>query len=192
MRISRGSNGYSMDLSKSNLKGIGAVCLFVHGLIFIFYAIAVPAFIQHGVHAFITLAALLFIVALPAVYHYLGRVHRGAARAVTALFGLGMLLIVISDVLFMASAFPRLTHDLIYAFGNGLFVICLFAIGLLAWKGGFPKWLAILSLLTGIIGVLTYAPAAYLLLVPSLLLVGIWSLAMGFTLRGIKYPQLRA
>jgi hypothetical protein len=177
-----------MELSKSNLSGIGAVCLFVNGLIFIFYAIAVPAFIQHGVHGLITLAAVLFIVALPAIYHYLGRVHKGAAKAVTALFGLGMLLIVISDVLFMSSAFPRLTHDSIYAFGDALFVICLFAIGLLAWKGGFPKWLAILSILAGIIGVITYAPGAYLLLgnLPSLLLVGVWSLAMGFILRRTK------
>ena len=171
---------------KSSLSGIGAACLFVDGLIFIFYAIAVPVFIQHGVHALITLAALLFIVALPAIYHYLGRVQKRAAKAVTALFGVGMLLIIISDVLFMSSAFPRFTHDSISAFGDGLFVICLFAIGLLAWKGGLPKWLTMLSLLTGIIGLLSYAPGAYLLSVPSLLLVGIWSIAMGFILRRTK------
>ena len=186
MRTSRASIGYAMDLSKSNLSGIGAACLFLDGLIFIFYAVTVPAFIQHGVHALITLAALLFLVALPAIYHYLGRVHKGAAKVVTALFGLGMLLIIIADALFMSSAFPRLTHDSIYAFGNALFVICLFAIGLLAWKGDLPKWLALLSILTGIIGVLTYAPGAYLLLVPSLLLVGVWSLAMGSILRRAK------
>jgi hypothetical protein len=62
----------------------------------------------------------------------------------------------------------------------------LFAIGLLAWKGGLPKWLTMLSLLTGIIGLLSYAPGAYLLSVPSLLLVGIWSIAMGFILRRTK------
>jgi len=75
---------------------------------------------------------------------------------------------------------------LVYAFGNGLFVISLFAIGILVWKGGFPRWLAIVSLVTGVVGVLTYVPGAYLLLVPSLLLVAVWCFAMGFVLRKTK------
>jgi hypothetical protein len=175
-----------MGISKSNLSGIGAGCLFVNGLIFIVYAIAVQvaAFIG-GVHWLITLAAVLFIVALPAIYHYLSRLHKSAAKIVAGLFGVGMLLIVISDLLFLSSSVPRLTHDLIYVVGNGLFVICLFAIGVLAWKGS-PKWLGILSSVAGIVGILTYVPGAYLLLGPSLLLVGIWSFAMGFALQRTK------
>jgi hypothetical protein len=97
-----------------------------------------------------------------------------------------MILIIISDILFMSSPLPRLTHDLIYVAGNALFVISLFAIGVLAWKGSFPKWLAIVSIVAGIFGVLTYLPGAFLLLVPTLLLVGVWSFAMGFTLRKSK------
>ena len=174
-----------MDLSKSNLTQIGAACLILNGLIFIFYAISVPALI-HGVHWLITLAALLFIVALPAIYHYLGTVRKGAAKAVAGLFGLGMILIIISDLMFVSQSLPRLSHDLIYVVGNALFVISLLAIGALGWKGGFPKWLSILSIVTGIIGILTYVPGASLLLVPTLLLVGVWSLAMGFTLRRTK------
>lgn len=157
----------------------------MNGLIFVFYAISVPAFIR-GVHLLITVAAVLFIVALPAIYHYLGRVHIGAAKVVTELFGVGMILIILSDGLFASSSLPRLTHDLIYAFGNALFVICLFATGALAWKGGFPKWLGILSVVAGIIGALTYLRGAFLLLVPSLLLVGLWSLAMGFSMHRAK------
>ena len=171
-----------MDLSKSNLSGIGAVCLLVNGVIFIFYALTAP----FDVHWLITLAAVLFIVALPAIYYYLGRVHKGAAKAVTVLFGIGMLLIVLSYVLFVSSSLP--TSDLIYfqVYGDALLAICLFAIGVLAWKGGFPKWLAILSIVTGIIGVLAYVLNTFLLVAPSLLLVGVWSLAMGFTLRRTK------
>jgi len=174
-----------MALPKSNLSGIGAVCLFVNGLIFIFYATSVPTIVR-GVHGLITLAAVLFIVALPATYHYLSKVHKSTAKGVTVLFGVGMGLIAISDVMFLSSLVPRFTHDLIYAFGNALFVICLFAIGVSAWKGGFPKWLVILSIFTGIIGVLTYVPGAFPLLVPSLLLVGAWSFAMGFALLKTK------
>jgi hypothetical protein len=174
-----------MELSKSNLKAIASICLFVNGLIFLFYAIAVPTFVR-GVHWLITLAALLFIVVLPAIFHYLSKVHKSAAKAVTLLFGLGMALIVISDALYVSSLVPRLSHDLVYAFGNGLFVISLFAIGILVWKGGFPRWLAIVSLVTGVVGVLTYVPGAYLLLVPSLLLVAVWCFAMGFVLRKTK------
>jgi len=174
-----------MDVSKSNFQATSAVCLFVNGLIFVFYAISIPALI-HGVHWLITLAAVLFIVALPAIYHYLGRINKGAAKAATGLFGLGMVLIVVSDVMFVSSSLPRLTHDLVYVFGNALFVISLFAIGALAWKKGFPKWLGALSVVTGIIGVLTYVPGAFLVLVPSLLLLGAWSFTMGFALRASK------
>ena len=94
-------------------------------------------------------------------------------------------LIILSDILLVSSLIPRFTHDLIYVFGNGLFVISLFVIGVVSWKENLPKWVSILSLVTGIVGVFTYVPGA-VLLVPSLLLVGVWSLAMGFTLRKIK------
>ena len=154
-------------------------------MIFIFYGVAVPAFLR-GVHVLITLAAVLYLLALPSIDHYLSRVHKGAAKAVAILFGVGMVLIISSDALLMSSIIPRFTHDLTYVFGNGLFVISLFVIGVLTWKGNFPKWLSILSLVTGIVGVLTYFPGAFLLFMPSLLLVGVWSLAMGFTLRRTK------
>jgi len=177
-----------MEVSKPNLEATSAVCLFVNGLIFVFYAISIPALI-HGVHWLITLAAALFIVALPAIYQYLGRIHKGAANAAKAaigLFGMGMVLIVASDVMFVSSSLPRLTHDLVYVFGNALFVISLFAIGALAWKRGFPKWLGVLSIVTGIIGVLTYVPGAFVVIVPSLLLLGAWSFTMAFALRTSK------
>jgi tetrahydromethanopterin S-methyltransferase subunit E len=167
---------------KSNLNVAGACCLFANGLIFVFYAVSVPGFIR-GVHWLITMAAVFFIIALPAIYRSLGKVHKSAARLVTRAFGVGMVMIVISDVLFVSSLLTRLTHDLFYALGNALFVVCLFAIGLLSWK---QKWLGILSLVTGIVGVLTYIPGALLLFVPSLLLVGVWSFAMGFMLRRPK------
>ena len=174
-----------MDISKSYLNVVGAVCLFVNALIFVVYAVSVPAFVR-GIHWLITLAAVLFILALPAIYYYLGGVDKNAAKPVTVLFGVGMALIVMSDLLFVSSSIPRLTHDLLYAFGNALFVICLFAIGVLGLKGGLPKWLAVLSLVTGIIGLLTYVPGTFLLLMPSLLLVGVWSFAMGFVVRRTK------
>jgi len=166
---------------KSNLNVAGACCLFVNGLIFVFYAVSVPGFIK-GVHWLITLAAVLFIVALPAIYRSFGRVDKSAVRLITAAFGVGMVLIIVSNVLFVSSLLSKLTHDLFYAFGNALFVISLFAIGL-SWG---EKWLGILSLVTGIVGVLTYVPGALLLFVPSLLLLGVWSFAMGFVLRRPK------
>ena len=174
-----------MDRSKSNLTGIGAACLLANGLIFIFYALSVPAFV-HGVHWLITLTAVFFIVALSGLYNYLSRGYKNAALAVAALIGGGMGLIVLSDILLISSLIPRFTHDLIYVFGNGLFVISLFVIGVVSWKENLPKWVSILSLVTGIVGVFTYVPGAVLLLVPSLLLVGVWSLAMGITLRKTK------
>jgi hypothetical protein len=171
-----------LDRSKSNLRGIGAACLFANGLIFIFYALSVPTFVR-GIHWLITVAAIFFIVALSGLYNYLSQAYKSAALGVAVLFGGGMGLIVLSDVLLVSSLIPRFTHDLIYVFGNGLFVISLFVIGVVSWRENFPRWVSILSLVTGIVGVFTYVPGAVLLLVPSLLLVGVWSLVMGFTLR---------
>ena len=175
-----------MVSSTSNLNKIAPLCLFVNGAIFVFYGLSVPIFIPRGIHLLITLAALLFIVALPAIYHNLSRVHNAAAKAVVIVFGVGMILILVSDILFLSSQVPRFTHDLIYASGDALFVVSLLAIGALAWQGVFPKWFSVLSLVTGILGVLTYLPSAFPLFVPSLLLVGLWSFAMGFTLRRSK------
>jgi hypothetical protein len=174
-----------MSFSKSQLNRIGVACLFVNGLIFIFYALSVPALLR-GVHWLITLAALLFIVALPAIHHSLRRVHRGAANVVAALLGVGMIIIVISDLLLEFSLVGRFAHDLTFAFANALFVVSLFAIGVLAWEGAFYQWVGILSIITGLLGALTYLPGAVLLLGPSLLLVGIWSFAVGLSLRKTK------
>lgn len=175
-----------MVSSTSNLNKTAPLCLFVNGAIFVFYALSVPMFIPRGIHWLITLSALLFIVALPAIYHTLGRLRKAAAKAVVIVFNVGMVLILVSDILFLSSQVPRFTHDLIYASGDALFVVSLLAIGVLAWRGVFPKWFSVLSLVTGIFGVLTYLPGAFPLFVPSLLLVGLWSFAMGFTLRRNK------
>ena len=165
-------------------SSVGALCLFTNGLILMFYGVLVPTFV-HDVHWLITLVAILFIIALPAINHYLSRVHKVAATAVAGLLGVGMLLILASDIMLVSALIPRFTHDLIYVLGNALFVVSLFAVGVLAWKGDFPKWLSVLSLVAGVVGALTYIPGVLLLLTfaPSLLLVGVWSLAMGFIVR---------
>jgi hypothetical protein len=176
-----------MDLSKTSLNKIGSVCLFVNGFIFLFYALFVPA-IVHGVHWLITLVAILFIVALPAIYDSLRPVQKVAAKVVVALLGFAMIVIIVSDLLFASSVLPGLSHDLAYASGNALFIICLLAIGVMALKGQFFKWFGYLSILTAIIGLSTYISTSIpqgsiSLPMASLLLLGLWSLAFGFNMR---------
>jgi len=173
--------------SKIDLKKIGSICLLVNGFIFLFYALTVPTFVQ-GVHWLITLAAILFIVALPAIYYSLlrvkkGRVRKGAVKIVVALFGVAMLLIILSDLLFVVAFLSALNHDFAYAAGNMLFIICLLAIGVMALKGAFFKWFGYLSIIAAVIGLSTYIPQAVSVLsTVSLLLIGLWSLAFGFNI----------
>jgi len=175
-----------MSISKANLKKIGSTCLFVNGFIFLFYALFVPAFV-HGVHWLITLVAILFLLSLPAIYHSLHRVHGGAEKVVVALLGLAMVVIIASDLLFALSILSGLSHELAYALGNAVFIICIFAIGAIALKGRFLKWFGYLSILTGIIGLPTYVPQAPSLLPTiSLLLLGFWSLAFGFNITKLR------
>ena len=176
-----------MSRSKSEIVSIGIFCLFVNGLILISYAVAVPFFVR-GVHWLVTIAAILFIAGLPAIYHTLrkSRKRRKQSRplgVVAALYGVGMAAIIASDILYGLSLLGRLPHDVSYAAGNFLFILSLFGIGELGMNGALPKWLSVFSLVTGAVGLLTYAPGTFLLQSPSLLLVGVWSFAMSFSLR---------
>jgi len=176
-----------MRRRKSEIVSIGMVCLFVDGLILISYAIAVPFFVR-GVHWLVTVAVLLFMTALPAIHHTLAKNRKRSKQSrslkfVAALYGVGMVAIIASDLLYALSLLGRLPHDVIYAIGNFLFILSLFGVGELGMKGSLPKWISVLSIVTGAVGLLTYAPGAFLLQLPSLLLVGLWSLALSLNLR---------
>jgi hypothetical protein len=172
-----------MNFSWKNLKGIGSVCLFAAGIIFLFYALFVPAFL-HGVHWLITLVAILFLVAVPAIYDWLLQLQKVAAKVVAALLVVAMAVIIVSDLLFALSFLSRMNHDLSYAIGNAVFTISLFVIGVTDLRGRFFKWFGDLSILTAIVGLSTYIPQVpSLLSIASLLLLGVWSLAFGFVIR---------
>jgi|GEM_PF-4470027 len=172
-----------MKFGKTNLSKIGSACLFVNGIILLFYALLVPAFVR-GVHWLITLAAILFLVAIPAIYNSIRRVKRVAAGVVAALFAFGMVAIIVSDLLFAVSFLTRFSHDLTYVLGNASFVIGVLITGLVALKGQFYKWVAYLSIVTGIVGLATYFPqVSGPLSTFSLLLLGLWSLAVGYNIR---------
>jgi hypothetical protein len=169
-----------------NLKEIGSVFLFAAGIIFLFYALFVPAFLR-GVHWLITLGAILFLVALPAIYHSFLQVQKVAAKIVGALLGVAMVVIIVADILFALSFISRLNHDLAYALGNGVFTISQFAIGVTALKGRYFKWFGDLSILTAIVGFSTYFPQVpSLLSMASLLILGAWSLTFGFVIRKLS------
>jgi hypothetical protein len=171
-----------MDLSKASLKKVGSVCLFVDGFILLFYGLFVPVFV-HGIHWLITLLAILFLIALPAIYRSLAQVQKVVAKVVVVLLGVAMMVLVLSDLLFVQSFLSGLGHDLAYALGNVLLLICLFAIGVIALKGVFFKWFGYMSILTAIIGLATYLPQVpSFLYTVSLLLLGLWCLAFGFNI----------
>ena len=174
-----------MARSKSNFAKAGMGCFVVNGLIFIFYAISVPSFVTR-VHWLITLAAILFLVALPMIRLSLKKAGKHAADAVIISFGAGMFVIVISDLAFALSIVGGFAHDVTYAFGNALFILSLIGIGVLALKTKLPKWVGALSIIVGLIGLLTYAPVPPLVPTLSLFLIGVWSLAMGFVFRKAK------
>lgn len=160
-----------MNVSKLNPTKIGTACLFLNGIILLFYALLVPTFVQ-GVHWLITLAAILFLAAIPTIYHSTRRAHKVAAKVVAVLFAIGMIVIIASDLSFTLSSITRLSHDLAYALGNAVFVIGVLILGLITLKGKvLYKWVAYLSSLLS-----TFA----------LLLLGLWSLALGFNILKLK------
>ena len=171
-----------MKMGKVNQTKIGAACLFVNGIILLFYALFVPTFLR-GVHWLITLAAILFLATIPAIYLSIQRVNRVAAAVVAALFAFGMIAIIVSDLLFALSFLTRFSHDLTYLLGNALFVIGVLITGLVALKGVFYKWVAYLSIVTGVVGLATNLPQVLgLLSTIPLSLLGLWSLAVGFNI----------
>ena len=171
-----------MKASTGNLRKIGSICLFVNGLILLSYAIVVLTFL-HGVHWLITLVAVLFLVALPAIYYGLLQTRKAAARIISELFGVAMIIIIVSDILFTQSVLSLSSHAMVYALGNALFVVCIIMIGLVSSKGGFLRWFSYLSLLTGIVELVTYIPGIPgLLSAVALILLAVWSFAFGFNL----------
>jgi hypothetical protein len=169
-----------MVLSQGTLTKIGAICFFVNGIIFIFYGLSVPALV-HGVHWLITLAAILFLAALPAIYNSMLRRNSAVARLVVALLAVAMAVLTVSDVLFAAAVLSAFNHDLAYALGNAAFLVCIVVIGVMALKGAFFRWFGYLSIVAAIIGLSTYVPQAPgLVATISLLLLGLWSLAFAF------------
>ena len=191
-----------MNLNEVNPSKIGAACLFVNGIILLFYALIVPAFVQ-GVHWLITLVAILFIVAIPAIYQSIRRVHRVAAKVIAVLFAIAKVAIIVSDLLLASSFLTTSSLYLTYGLGNALFAFSVLIIGLVALKGGFHRWVAYLSIVTGLIGLIVIGVvgllitgvvglATYLrqasgpLATLSLLLLGLWSLAVGFNIRKLN------
>ncbi len=186
MPNSRMYHWFSMDVGKVTLTKIGIVCLFVNGIILLFYALLVPAVVR-GVHWLITLAAILFLAAIPSIYHATRRAHELVARVVAALFAFGMVVIIVSDLLFVSSFLPRFSHDLAYALGNAVFVIGVLIFGLIALKAVLYKWVAYLSIITGILGLATYFPGlSSLLSTFPLLFLGLWSLAVALNIRKLR------
>ncbi len=183
-----------MKLSNVSPNEIGAACLCVNGAILLLYGLLVPTFVG-GVHWLITLAVILFIVAIPAIYHSVRRIGRVAAGVVAALFVFAMIDIIVSDILFALSSLTTPIHDLAYILGNAALVIAVLIFGFVALKGVFYKLVAYLSILTGVVGLESILaieanlPQAYALLsTASLVLLGLWSLAVGFNIHKLSNP----
>jgi hypothetical protein len=175
-----------MNIGKVTLAKIGSACLFANGIILLFYTLLVPAFVR-GVHWLITLAAVLFLAAIPAIYHFTRKAHKVAAKVVAVLLAFGMIVIIAADLLFTITSLTRLTHDLAYALGNAVFVVGVLIFGLITLKVVHYRWVAYLSMSTGIIGLATYLPLPSTFLPTiSLLLLGLWSLGVGFKMRKLR------
>jgi hypothetical protein len=180
-----------MKFGKLNASKIGAACLFVTGIILVFYALFVPAFVR-GVHWLITLVAILFLVAIPALYDSTRRANKIAARGIAVLFAFGMIVIIVADLLFALSFLATVDHDLVYVLGNSVFVTGVLIFGLVTLKAVFQRWVAYLSIITGIVGLATNLPQqSSLLSTFSLLLLGLWSVAVGFNIHKLAKSGYR-
>ena len=169
-----------MGVDRVSLKDTGIICIFADGLIFIFYATFVPSVVS-GIHWLITVAAILFLVALPTIYQPLHRPGRVAAKVVVGLIAAAMITIIASDLFFTLSLFSGFEHDVTYTLGNAMFIISIMALGVMALRGVLFKWFGDLSILTGLVGVSTYIPGSPTFLpMISLILIGLWSLSLGF------------
>jgi len=169
--------------TEKNLNLIGSACLFVNGIIFLFYALLVPTYVR-SVHGLITLAAVLFAVAILPLYYALRRVHKLGSKVAASLFGIAIIIFIVFDLLLTLSSVTPLDHAIAYVAGNLLFIIGILVAGVIMLKGVFYKWVGYLSIVTGILGLVTnLSQAPGLLSTFSLLLLGVWSLAVGFNIK---------
>jgi uncharacterized membrane-anchored protein YitT (DUF2179 family) len=76
-----------MKLGKKDLISIGSACFLVNGIIFLLYALLVPAYL-HSVHELITLAAVLYLLEIPSLHYALHKIHEGGSKVVLLLIGL--------------------------------------------------------------------------------------------------------
>ena len=146
------------ELAEKDLHSIGSACFLVNGIIFLLYALLVPAYL-HSVHELITLAAVLYLVAIPSLYYALHKIHEVGSKVVLLLIGLGMVILILSDLLLVISSITAFDHAIAYAAGNLLFLIGVLTAGVLMLKGVSYRWVAYLSIIAGIVGLATYIPS---------------------------------
>jgi hypothetical membrane protein len=98
-----------------------------------------------------------------------------------------MVILILSDLLLVTSSITAFDHAIAYAAGNLLFLIGVLTAGTLMLKGVFYRWVAYLSIISGIVGLASYIrQAASSVPASALLVLGIWSLAVGLNIRKLE------
>jgi hypothetical protein len=111
-------------------------------------------------------------------------VHKLGSKVAASLFGIAIIIFIVSDLLLTFSSVTAFDHAVAYVAGNLLFIIGVLVAGVIMLKGVFYKWVGYLSIVTGIVGLATnLSQAPGLLSTFSLLLLGVWSLAVGFNIK---------
>jgi hypothetical protein len=170
-------------LAKKELYPIGSVCFLLNGIILFVYALAVPTYVR-SVHGLITLTAVLFGVAALPLYYSLRGLHEVGSKVAVFLMEVAVVIFIIADVVLTLGLITPVNHAFVYVAGNILFIIGVLISGVIMLKGVFYKWVAYLSIVTGLVGLATnIPPPSGALIRGALFLLAAWFIAMGYNMR---------
>ena len=142
---------------------------------------------MRSVHGLITLTALLFGVAALPLYNALRGLHEVGSKMAAVLIEIAVIVFIASDILLTAGAISAFYHAVAYVAGNLLFIIGVLTSGTIMLKGFFYRWVGYLSLVTGLVGLITnIPPPSTMLTTAALFLLGLWSLAVGYNLHQLR------
>lgn len=155
----------------------------LNGIILLVYALAVPTYVR-PVHGLITLTAVLFGVAAIPLYYALRGSNEVGSKVAVFLMEVAIVIFIVADVVLTLGLITPVNHAFTYVAGNSLFLIGVLISGVIMLKGVFYKWVRYLSIVTGLVGLITNVPPpSGIVARAALLLLATWSLAMGYNMR---------
>jgi hypothetical protein len=173
-------------LAKKELYPIGSACFLLNGIILFVYALSVPTYVR-SVHGLITLTAVLFGVAAFPLYYALHGLHENGSKVTAFLMEVAIVIFVVADVVFTLGSITAVIHAIAYVAGNILFTAGVLISGMIMLRGVFYRWVGYISIIAGLVGLVTnIPPPSDMLTRGALFLLAAWSVAVGYNMHALS------